>query len=400
MHTKLVALFIAFALAPFAWPPVSSAQIEIIPGSSVRGADLFQSKGCVDCHKPGGVGGSIAPDLTQPNKNIHTPMQLASALWNHAPRMWRAQSGTRRPTLDSMETADLFSYFYSLSYLNAPGSISQGGQLFEQKGCADCHEKSVSAVPFRRSRPLGPPVSTWRSVDDPLAWAEQMWNHSGKIFNELSAAGVKWPLFSTQEMIDLLSYLRSLPEARSQSAAFQPGNPEQGRTTFERSCDSCHSFGKRTAVAKIDLLKRKGPGVLTGYVAAMWNHAPVMHERAGAEFPVLGPGDMSNLIAYLFAQRYFYEPGKAESGALLCHKKNCVVCHEQRRNQTSAPDLTMSTERYSPITMSAAVWRHGPEMFKTIERQKLSWPELKPAEMADLITYLNSRLVARIARNE
>src|SRR5207244_2681602 len=101
MHTKFVVLFIAFALAPFAWPLVSSAQIEIIPGSSVRGADIFQSKGCVDCHKSGGVGGNIAPDLTQPNKNIHTPMQLASALWNHAPRMWRVQSRTGRPTLNS-----------------------------------------------------------------------------------------------------------------------------------------------------------------------------------------------------------------------------------------------------------------------------------------------------------
>jgi len=400
MHTKLVVLFIAFALAPFAWPPVSSAQIEIIPGSSVRGADLFRNKGCIECHTSSGVGGKIAPDLTQPNKNIHTPMQLASALWNHAPRMWRAQSRIGRPSLDSAETADLFAYFYSLSYLSAPGNISEGGKLFEEKGCASCHQTLVSVVPFRRSNSIGPPVSTWRSVDDPLAWAEQMWNHTGKIYNELSVAGVKWPVFSTQEMIDLLSYLRSLPEARSQTAVFKPGNPEQGRITFERSCDSCHSFGKRTAVSKIDLLERQGHGVLTGYVAAMWNHAPVMHARAGSQFPVLGPGDMSNLIAYLFAQRYFYEPGKAERGALVFQKKNCALCHEQRRNQTGAPDLTLSSERYSPITMSAAVWRHGPDMFKTIERENLSWPELKPSEMADLITYLNSRLIARIARHD
>jgi len=400
MQTKVVLLFIVLALAPFAWPPASSAQIDIVPGSSVRGEELFRAKGCVECHAFGGVGGKIAPDLAQPNRTMRTPMQLASALWNHGPRMWQAQQSRQiRPALDSIETADLFAYFYSLSYLSAPGNISEGSRVFERKGCADCHDKTPAALSHRiRKSLVGPPISTWTSVDDPLAWAEHMWNHSAKILSELSRTGVKWPLFSTEDMVDLLAYLRSLPEARSQSAVFRPGDPEQGRITFERSCDSCHSFGKSAAVPKIDLLERRAPRLLTGYVAAMWNHAPVMQARAGSQFPVLGAGDMSNLVAYLFAQRYFYEEGNARRGALLFQTKNCAVCHEQRRKQTGAPDLTVSPERYSPITMSAAVWRHGPAMFKTIERENLAWPELKPSEMSDLITYLNSRLVRRIAR--
>jgi hypothetical protein len=47
--------------------------------------------------------------------------------------------------------------------------------------------------------------------------------------------------------------------------------------------------------------------------------------------------------------------------------------------------------------MSAATWRHGPAMYKAIEHESLSWPKLEPFEMADLITYLNSRLVPRVA---
>jgi hypothetical protein len=109
---------------------------------------------------------------------------------------------------------------------------------------------------------------------------------------------------------------------------------------------------------------------------------------------------MSNLVAYLFAQRYFYEEGNAGRGARLFQTKNCAVCHEQRRQQTGAPDLTVSAERYSPITMSAAIWRHGPAMNEALDREKLPWPELKASEMADLITYLNSRLVRRIADGE
>jgi cytochrome c2 len=245
---------------------------------------------------------------------------------------------------------------------------------------------------------LGPPISTWTHVDDPLIWAERMCNHSGKIQRELSQTGTAWPHFSTQEIVDLLAYLRSLPESRSQSAAFQPGDPEQGRVTFEAQCETCHSFGSRTAEPKVDLLKRPGPDVFMGYVAAMWNHAPVMQSRAGSQFPVLGPGDMRNLVAYLFAQRYFYEEGNVKKGAAVYEQKNCALCHEQRRNQTGAPDLTMSTERYSPITMSAAIWRHGPTMLEKMKQQNLAWPELNAAEMADLITFLNSRLVPRIAR--
>jgi cytochrome c2 len=235
-------------------------------------------------------------------------------------------------------------------------------------------------------------------VDDPMIWAERMWNHSGKVHSELSQTGTAWPHFSTQEIVDLLVYLRSVPESHSQAAVFQPGDPEQGRITFEARCETCHSFGGRTAKPKVDLLKRPGPDGLMGYVAAMWNHAPVMQSHAGSEFPVLGPGDMRNLVAYLFAQRYFYEEGSVKKGAAVYQRKNCASCHEQRRNQTAAPDLTMETERFSPITMSAAIWRHGPAMLEKMKHENLTWPELNAIEMADLITYLNSRLVPRLAR--
>src|SRR6266566_4440162 len=314
MHNRILVIFIILAVAPFAWPVLSSAQVEVIPGNSLQGAALFREKGCVKCHAFRGAGARVGPDLAQPNERTHTPMQLATALWNHGPRMWREQENRRiGATLNATE----------------------------------------------------------------------------------AAAG--WPKFSTGDMVDLFAYLRGLPEAASQSAIFQPGDPEQGHITFEGRCESCHSFGGRTAERKTDLLKRPGPDLLTGYVAAMWNHAPLMHSRAGSEFPILGPGEMSNLVAYLFAQRYFNEEGSPERGALVFESKNCVVCHELRRRQTGAPDLRLSTERYSPITISAAVWQHGRAMLKATERENLSWPEFKASEMSDLIAYLNSRLISRIA---
>jgi mono/diheme cytochrome c family protein len=167
MHTRFVAVFLSLALAPFAWTFFAPAQIDIVPGSSVRGAELFRSKGCIECHAFGGAGGKAAPDLAQPNATTRGPMQLASALWNHAPRMWRAQEVRQiRPALDSMETADLFSYFFSLAYFNTPGNASKGRTLFEA-GCADCHETTAAAPRDLRRRPLGPPVSNWAATGDP-----------------------------------------------------------------------------------------------------------------------------------------------------------------------------------------------------------------------------------------
>src|SRR5205085_756786 len=127
-------------------------------------------------------------------------------LWNHGPRMWSAQTARQiQPALDSRETADLFAYFYSVSYFRSPGNPAIGARLFEEKTCASCHQVTVGTVydrsaSVRGREPLQSPISTWTNVDDPLVWAEYMWNHSGKVFNELARTGTEWPHFSTQEM--------------------------------------------------------------------------------------------------------------------------------------------------------------------------------------------------------
>jgi cytochrome c2 len=344
IYTRFVVVFIALAVIPFVWLPSSSAQISIIPGSSARGAELFQKKACIACHSFNASGGKTAPDLAQGSEHVRTPVQLASVLWNHAPRMWQAQQAKQlRPLLDSTETADLFAYFYSLFYSKAPGDAERGARVFAEKGCAGCHQTTAGRNPGTNRQP-GPPISTWRRVDDPMTWAERMWNHSARVHRELANVGSPWPSFSTQEMVDLLTYLRTLPESRSPAAAFQPGDPELGHVTFTRRCESCHTFGKDVRGDKIDLLQRPRPDGLTAYVAMMWNHAPLMHDRAGSDFPILGPGDMSNLVAYLFSQRYFEESGNAERGARVFDTKGCAGCHVQRRAQTGAPDLTLGTE--------------------------------------------------------
>ena len=391
-HNRIVLLFAVFAVASLAWPRHSAGQITIIPGSATHGADLFREKGCIQCHAFDGKGGDAAPDLSQKSLKASTPMLLAAALWNHGPTMWAAQRSRQiQPTLDSTETADLFAYFYSLSYFNVPGDAGRGRVVFEKNNCTRCHTGTV------QKPGIGPSIATWNEVRDPIRWAERMWNHSGKMYEETVRAGIRWPNLSSQNVVDLIAYFRDMPEARSQSAAFQPGDPELGRLTFERRCESCHAFGNRTAERKIDLLKTPAPHTMTGYAAAMWNHAPLMHKRAGSDFPILVSGEMNDLVAYLFAQRYFYEEGDPALGAIVFKSKNCVLCHEQQRQQTGAPDLRLATERFSPITMSSGVWRHGPGMFEKMKQQNLEWPQLSGPEMSNLVAYLNSRLVQKNA---
>jgi len=365
MHAPLAILLLAFA------------QISVIPGSAARGAEAFREKACLECHA-----GNVP--------HAATPTLLATALWNHSPKMWRSQQGGNfsRQTLDSFETADLFAYFFSLAYFKAPGNAMHGRTVFESAGCANCHD----TVANFRGRAAGPPISTWSEVSDPLAWAERMWNHSATVYADAANNARVWPSLSTTDMLDLLSYLR----AQSSPSTFQPGDPELGRITFERTCESCHSFGSRTAVPKIDLLKRPASDLLTGYVTAMWNHAPMMRERAGSAFPILGPGDMSNLVAYLFAERYFEDEGDVQRGAKVFESKKCAVCHESRKERNGAPELAMATERYSAITMAAAVWRHGPRMLETMQQHDIAWPQFSAREMSDLIAFLNKRLVVRI----
>jgi hypothetical protein len=54
-------------------------------------------------------------------------------------------------------------------------------------------------------------------------------------------------------------------------------------------------------------------------------------------------------------------------------------------------------EAYSPIILTSAAWQHGSSMKQAMKQQGIDWPEFKGREMADLIAYLNSRLIVRIA---
>jgi len=366
------------------------AQLRTTPGSVVRGEQVLSNNGCLNCHSLKGKGGSRAPDLAVRPKTAETPSAFASSLWNHAPAMLAEfeASGSRIPELRQTEVTDLFAYFYATLYFSPQGNVGRGEKAFAEKSCSNCHSEVLNTE-SRKSI-----AETWMDLNDPSTWAERMWNHSAEMVSATANRGISWPSLSDQELADLILFLSTRAGTKNETPSFTIGEPELGNAVFDRSCADCHSMG-RAEKSKVDLLSRKGAPTITGYIAAMWNHAPAMKRRGG--IATFKTGDMPNLVAFLFSQRYFSERGDVKRGKQVFESRNCERCHEAQRSQTGAPDLTKSVEEFSPVTLTAAAFRHGPSMIRSMKAQGLAWPEFRNREMADLISYLNSRLIVRVA---
>jgi cytochrome c len=391
--TAITSLFLAVLFTTFfgAASP-ATPQLQTLPGSVVQGERILTTNGCVKCHSVNGKGGTRAPDLAIPSKTASTPALFATSLWNHMPAMLSEIEATKTSVsaLRPIDAADLFAYFYSTLYFSPRGNATRGGSLFVEKQCSNCHSEILNTD--RRNSIL----ETWMDLKDPSIWAERMWNHATEMDSAMANRGLRWPKLSDQDVVDLVTFLSTRAGTQPETFALSIGEPDLGRAVFENSCTSCHSLGQREK-SKVDLLSRTGPSSVTGYIAAMWNHAPEMKRRGGST-PKLAAGKMPDLIAFLFSQRYFFEPGNAERGKKIYEDKSCATCHELRRNQTGAPDLTKKVEAYSPIILTSAAWGHGSSMMQAMKQQGIAWPEFKGREMADLIAYMNSRLIIQVAR--
>jgi cytochrome c2 len=392
-RTSVIFTFVAALLSVLVGTASSGPrQIQTLPGSVVRGEQILTSSGCLSCHSLKGKGGSRAPDLSVPSKNAGTPSLFATSLWNHMPSMLSEMEALKisAPALRVPDAADLFAYMYSTLYFSPRGNATRGGSVFVSKQCSSCHSEVLNTDPRSSLR------ETWMDLKDPSVWAERMWNHSTEMDTAMSNRGIRWPKLSDQDVVDLVTFLSTRAGSQPEGYELSIGEPGAGRTVFERSCTTCHSLGQRET-SKVDLLAKAGPTSVTGYIAAMWNHAPEM-KRKGGSTPKLASGDMADLVAFLFSQRYFFEPGDPERGKKVYENKSCELCHDVRRNQTGAPDLTKTMEAYSPIVLTSAAWQHGLPMMQSMKQQRIEWPEFKGREMADLIAFLNSRLPVRVAR--
>jgi mono/diheme cytochrome c family protein len=125
------------------------------------GRRLFTEKRCVACHRLGGAGGTVGPALDGLIP-IASPISVAAAMWNHGPRMAElmVREKIARPTFRPSELGDLIAYINSTSpratrsqVYALPGRADEGGRLFVQKQCVDCHSVGGVGIPRSRASP-------------------------------------------------------------------------------------------------------------------------------------------------------------------------------------------------------------------------------------------------------
>jgi mono/diheme cytochrome c family protein len=351
---------------------MAGAGAATVAADSTRGERLFTSLSCVECHSVNGVGGNIGPDLGRRIDRNFTVASLASTMWNHAPTMWAAmrEREIRIGDMDEQGAADLFAYFYSARFFDKPGDAGRGKRLFTERACALCHGLAESIKPGIN------PVSQWNALTDPIALTEAMWNHSPNMFTEFKLKKIPWPALSGQDLSDLLVYLRNLPSTREKPGMFETAAGSSGEAIFQsKGCVRCHHSGSSLAP------QIKGR-TLTEIAAEMFDHAPRMKVQP-AHF---NPGEMRELLSYLWARQFFEDSGDAGRGKRVFAAKHCEACHGD--SSTGAPKLTGGA--FSGITMVSALWHHGPRMLEQMKSKGIRWPRFERREMSDLIAFLNS----------
>ncbi|HEV2387400.1 MAG TPA: c-type cytochrome [Candidatus Acidoferrales bacterium] len=271
-------------------------------GDAQHGRLLFTTDRCIRCHS---VTGKDAKRLMQPvgADPIQTPMAWAQTMWNNAAPMEEAlqKAGLPWPKLATSDLNDLFAYVRESGQdpvvsQQFPGDSERGWQLFQSRGCIDCHSP-------REDSPSGPeswPASTFMEV------GELMWNDAPGMSQAMQEHGVASAPLTGEEMTDLAAFVFALRYFDP------PGSAIVGRSDFSwRGCSRCHGQDAQgTAVAPA--LRGHGRNYNSISLAtALWSHGHKMFQRSqslGLGWPTLEASDVGDLLAFLNT------PTKARTG--------------------------------------------------------------------------------------
>lgn len=363
-----------------------------IPGDAKAGIQTFFQKGCAKCHSVLGEGGRTAPDLARAPGSHLSAAELVAAMWNHAPPMWEKMrlEQVAPPKFNQTEMANVFAFLYSVRSMDEPGNPDRGRQLLSEKRCLNCH--AVAGAGGR----VGPDLTTWASYRNPVSWVQAMWNHAPAMQTLMSERGWSWPEFRGEDVADLMAYLRTLPPSPKGRVYLRPADSQEGRQLFrQKGCITCHPVRGAGSGRAPDLSAHALPRTLGQFAGLLWNHAPSMWISMRAQQvtrPQFSNKEMADLIAYLFAERYFEVMGNSGRGKRMFSDKGCSSCHTVGEGVSLAPELARWRGGASPIPLAAALWNHGPRMFERMREQQISWPLFRPGEMVDLMEYLNEGL--------
>jgi mono/diheme cytochrome c family protein len=151
------------------------------------GEQLFQSKGCADCHT-----GKLALETRLRDQ---TMTDMAADMWNHEAAMKQA------PELSADEMRRILGYIWMRPNFEGSGDAARGKKVFAEKGCAGCHENGTAGAPR-----LGKIVGGYSDI----SMVSALWDHGPRMLELMSQRKIAWPRFTTAQMSDLIAYLNSL----------------------------------------------------------------------------------------------------------------------------------------------------------------------------------------------
>lgn len=355
-----------------------------IPSNPMIGRIVFEEKGCIDCHAIDGFGGDLGPDLGR-DKFFGSFFDLASRLWNHAPKMAIQSDYLEKdwPTLSSSELDQLISYLFYLRYLGEPGNVSKGRSLLETKACLNCHRIGD------KGKPQGIALDQLKEYASPLYIAQVIWNHGPDMQKSMEELGIERPMFEDEDITHISAYLRALTRGQpTKSHYMSPGNPKSGSKLFMiKGCSSCHAIEDDQPSTGARLSEMNLHRSVTAIAGTMWNHGKVMSdvmEEEGIDWPTFKGSEMADLIAYLYFFDYQSSPGDTRKGKRVFKAKSCAKCHAVGETLAFTGSIYLAT----PTDLVKTMWNHVPYMHELVITKNIKWPELSPDELRDLYAYL------------
>jgi cytochrome c2 len=270
------------------------------PGNIFRGRKLLKSMRCIACHKFGGEGGDIGPDISA-RQDFISPLRLVEAMWNHGPDMMELfeENNIKRPEFKGNDIIHISAAIQShMMPTNIPtdaysiGNCDNGYKLIQEKGCLNCH--SIQGV----GGTIGPDFNDVYFNYTVLIIAGKMWNHGPKMWEAMKLENIPIPVFQKDEMCDIIAYMYYL------NLKDAPGDIEKGKQLIvDKNCLSCHTTDIEDSDLAKDFASMSKLNSPMAMAAAMWNHAPAMEELRSAKklklWPQLNGRDMANFYAYI-----------------------------------------------------------------------------------------------------
>lgn len=174
-----------------------------------------------------------------------------------------------------------------------------------------------------------------------------------------------------------------------------PADPLAGRQVFlQKGCQTCHAVWGEGGSLGPDLGKGGVWHSVMQLAGVLWNHSPEMIEKMRERRmsrPVISSKEMADLAAFLYFLNYFDAPGDSVRGKLLFVEKGCSKCHALGGGGASVgPALDKYKQLASPLFLARAMWSRGPAMAKKMAELRVPRPELRGADLADLLAYIQT----------